>query len=93
MTMAANWEDVRAQLEVRLKALNSEIGAYPGPITGCDAQFNHMLEERTRLNAELTRLDTAAAKGADADALREFTESCPFLAGDTSQSLRGEQRK
>lgn len=84
MTMTADWEHVRSQLENRLAALNEEIGAYPGPITGCDAQFNHLLEERTRLNAELTRLDAAAAEGTDANALKSFMESCPFLTGEIS---------
>lgn len=76
-----SWEEARAVLKERLAALNAEIGSYPGPITGCDAQFNHMLEERTKLNAELSRLESSRAAGADNDALARFKESCPFLAG------------
>lgn len=90
MSMATDWEHVRAQLKSRLAELNEEIGAYPGPITGCDAQFNHLLEERVRLNAELTRLNAVAADSADAGALKSFIESCPFITGDSQQSLRGE---
>lgn len=45
------------RLRKRIAELNAEIGAYPAPITGCDAQFNHLLEERARLNAELTRFE------------------------------------
>lgn len=33
----------------KLKELNEEIRYYPGPIAGCDAQFNWLLEERIRL--------------------------------------------
>jgi hypothetical protein len=29
--------------------LRAEISAYPTPISGCDAQFNHLLAERQRL--------------------------------------------
>lgn len=39
----------RAELE-RIKA---EISAYPRPIAGCDAQFNHLLEKRTKLESAL----------------------------------------
>jgi len=74
-----SWEEARAVLKERLAALNAEIGSYPGPITGCDEQFNHMLEERTQLNAELSRLD--GSKAAGGNALARFKESCPFLAG------------
>lgn len=79
--MTTDWERVRAQLERRLADLNEEIGAYPCPITGCDAQFNHLLEERVRLNSELSRLETTKSDGQDAGALKNFMESCPFLTG------------
>lgn len=76
-----DWQTARAVLQHRLAALNEEIGTYPGPITGCDAQFNHLLEERIRLNGELRRLDTTRSNRADAQALKEFMETCRFLAG------------
>lgn len=37
--------------------LTSEIRAYPTPISGCDAQYNHLLAERRRVHAALTALD------------------------------------
>ncbi len=37
--------------------LNAEIRSYPTPISGCDAQFNHLLAERTRISAALAELD------------------------------------
>ncbi len=78
---AEGWESTREMLQNKLAALNEEIGSYPGPITGCDAQFNHMLDERARLNAELSRLEQAIAADAGAKELSEFKKSCPFLAG------------
>jgi hypothetical protein len=41
-------EAVQALVRVR-RALDAEISAYPTPISGCDAQFNHLLAERQRL--------------------------------------------
>lgn len=37
--------------------VNAEIHAYPTPISGCDAQFNHLLAERSRITAALAGLD------------------------------------
>lgn len=84
MRMASDWANIRKQLESRLAELNAEIGAYPGPITGCDAQFNHLLEQRVCLNAELVRLDATLGDG-DPAALKAFMESCPFLADRVQQ--------
>jgi len=43
---------VQDQLEDVRRALNAEIAEYPTPISGCDAQFNHLLAERQKvLNA------------------------------------------
>lgn len=37
-------------------ALAREISAYPRPISGCDAQFNHLLAERARVSQALAAL-------------------------------------
>jgi len=43
---------------LRLKApIDRQIREYPTPIAGCDAQFNHLLDERRRLAQDLNRLD------------------------------------
>lgn len=78
--MIESWEGARDILQDKLAALNELIGAYPGPITGCDAQFNHMLEERSGLNAELARLDQAAKAHSDKRDLDQFLQSCLYLA-------------
>jgi len=41
--------DARGPLEAELTRIKVEIAGYPGPIAGCDAQFNHLLAERQRL--------------------------------------------
>lgn len=79
--MSANviWDDIKGSLEARLKSVNAEIAAYPAPIPGCDAQFNHLLEERGGLARELTRLVEARGNG-DAGAAESFAAESAFLA-------------
>ncbi len=72
------WQAVRTLLTARRAELNEEISAYPGPITGCDAQFNHLLELRADLNVELA-LFSQMSEGGDARTLERFVAACPFL--------------
>jgi len=39
-----------AQLQVAQALLTQEITKYPTPISGCDAQFNHLLSDRKRIS-------------------------------------------
>jgi hypothetical protein len=50
------WKDIIARVEDRKRAVDEEIGNYPTPIPHCDAQFNYLLEQRTRLSQQLSRL-------------------------------------
>jgi hypothetical protein len=58
--MTDDFQTLREGAERRLRralvAPSGEISAYPSPISGCDAQFNHLLAERRRLNAALLAL-------------------------------------
>ena len=45
-----------ASLMSAQRMLAEEISQYPTPISGCDAQFNHLLSERSRIGAALTAL-------------------------------------
>jgi hypothetical protein len=49
----------RAALEARRRELDREIREYPTPIPRCDAQFNHLFEERERIARELEALARA----------------------------------
>jgi len=51
-------DTARAELAAASEALKDEIGAYPTPIAGCDAQFNHLLASRRKVDAALAALDT-----------------------------------
>ena len=76
MNTPKTWRELKRRLEAQRAAPIEEIGAYPGPITGCDAQFNHLLELRSGINRELQRLEAARGDGA---ALRQFVKTCDFL--------------
>ena len=47
----------RAELVTARQLLSTEIRAYPTPISGCDAQFNHLLAERQRVSSALAQLE------------------------------------
>lgn len=38
--------------------LHAEIRNYPTPVSGCDAQYNHLLAERRRVHTALEALDS-----------------------------------
>ena len=47
----------RTALLMARTELDDEIRSYPTPISGCDAQYNHILAERRRVHAALEALD------------------------------------
>ena len=46
----------RAALVDAKRHVREEISAYPGPISGCDAQFNHLLDSRRRLERAIAEI-------------------------------------
>ena len=50
-------EQARKQLLDVRRAMTTSICQYPTPISGCDAQFNHLLAERAKVDAALRALD------------------------------------
>ena len=74
---------VRARLEAVKAALKAELRDYPKPITACDAQYNHLSDERRRLAGELATLEelchAAAAPEARLAALQAFAAASSFL--------------
>ena len=49
----------RSALVAAKTSLQSEIAAYPTPISGFDAQFNHLLADRQKVLEALRTLDAA----------------------------------
>jgi hypothetical protein len=50
--------DADAALRRARAALVAEIAAYPTPIAGCDAQFNHLLALRRQVSEAIRALET-----------------------------------
>lgn len=48
--------DAAALLETARNILQQEITTYPTPISGCDAQFNHLISERQKVTNGLAAL-------------------------------------
>ena len=72
------WQDIRAHLETRKRAVTLEIRNYPQPIAGCDAQIPALWEARDALVRELNRLEEAA-KVETPDAVASFLATSPCL--------------
>jgi hypothetical protein len=49
-------EAAHQELLAAQRKLNAEISAYPSPISGCDAQFNYLLETRVRIGEAINAL-------------------------------------
>lgn len=50
-------EAAKSELSVAKDLIQDEIIGYPGPISGCDAQFNHLLSERQKIHSALRALE------------------------------------
>ncbi len=56
-TPASIIQTARRHLVTARDALDAEIRQYPTPVSGCDAQYNHLLAERRRAHEALQVLD------------------------------------
>jgi len=57
MPLDANVGTTREELEAARQRIQAEINRYPAPIPGCDVYFNDLLEQRSRICEQLSRLD------------------------------------
>lgn len=57
MEAASSIEAARRHLQAARAAIDAEIHHYPTPVAGCDAQYNHLLAERSRVLAALRALE------------------------------------
>ncbi len=84
------WQTIRAQLESARQRIIGEISNYPAPRPACDADFNHLLEERARISDELNRLH-AAANSAPAnfrEQIEDFIAKSNYLDDAGRQKIR-----
>src|SRR6266581_4953270 len=83
------WKELREYLESRRRLMNEEIASYPTPIPRCDAQFNHLYEQRARLLRDLDRLVALETNGVERLDYRELIEGflgSPAYADDEAEN-------
>ncbi len=51
-------EDRRRELDDQLADIKAQIRAYPQPIAGCDAQYQHLFDKRELLVEKIKDLDS-----------------------------------
>lgn len=88
--------ELRDHLAGVKRSVDAEIRTYPTPIPRCDAQFNHLYDERSRLQRFLVRINAVVGGGASArelvDALAEFAAAPAFSEHRDEQRLRERAR-
>jgi hypothetical protein len=86
------WEEVGRELLRAKRVIDEEIRNYPTPIPRCDAQFNHLYEQRARLARELDRIGALSEKSmACRDYVRlieAFFASAPYSDDGSEKELR-----
>ena len=75
---------LRNYLEDIIRPITAEIRNYPLPAAGCDAQYNHLLEQRGRLAEELTSL----AEIERPEEIDDFIVGSAYINDDAAQKLR-----
>ena len=90
-------EEIRLLLEDLRRALAAEILSYPTPIPRCDAQFNHLYEQRARLARDLDRIGAFAEKNPGREDYIEligrFIASAPYTDDGGERELRSRMKK
>ena len=90
-------EEIRLHLEDLRRALAAEILSYPTPIPRCDAQFNHLYEQRARLARDLDRIGAFAEKNPGREDYIEligrFIASAPYTDDGGERELRSRMKK
>jgi hypothetical protein len=90
-TFKSLWEEIRRELLRAKRLIDEEIRGYPTPIPRCDAQFNHLYDQRARLARELERTALSSKAPAREDYLRlisEFAAAPPYVDDPAEQRLR-----
>ena len=91
-TLRSLWKDILDDLDHRKHSIDEEIRRYPTPIPRCDAQFNHLYEQQSRLARDLDRIGALAGKDPKREdtieLIRQFIASAPYTDDPSERSLR-----
>ena len=89
-------EQIRGCMQRLKHVLDDEIRGYPTPIPRCDAQFNFLYQQRTRLSQDLLRSGPAvagdAAPAAMLDVLQHFIDAAAYTEDPEEHALRARAR-
>jgi hypothetical protein len=84
--------EITQYLDRAQKVISDEIGSYPTPIPRCDAQFNHLYEQRTRVSETLIRMaalvDGNLPRTDYLDSITAFVDSAPFTDDAGERNLK-----
>jgi hypothetical protein len=84
--------EITQYLDRAQKAISDEIGNYPTPIPRCDAQFNHLYEQRTRLSDQLNRIaalgDGKITRADYVESITTFVDAAPFTDDAGERDLK-----
>jgi hypothetical protein len=85
------WKKIKQQLEKERHRIYDEIRNYPAPIPACDAQFNHLLEERRRISQELLELEQLSSQNLTPEqhvkSIATFITSSTFINDETDPEI------
>ncbi len=88
------WQEIENRLSAEKQRIFDEILSYPPPIPACDAQFNFLLEERSRITEELRRMRVVMANEANrGQSVRDFIESCRYFNNALAAKLLADLEK
>ena len=95
--LASIWNEIVLHLEDRRRVLAAEIRDYPTPIPRCDAQFNHLYEQQSRLARELDRIGALAGKSLEREdcieLIERFIASAPYTDDGDEREFRSRMTK
>jgi hypothetical protein len=95
--LASMSTEIKLHLEDRRRALAAEIRSYPTPIPRCDAQFNHLYEQQSRLARELDRIGALAGKSLKredcVELIERFIASAPYTDDAAEREFRSRMKK
>ncbi len=60
MTYESHLATATAALRAAMAELQDEMRAYPTPVSGCDAQYNHLVGMRSAISAALVQIEAPA---------------------------------
>jgi hypothetical protein len=74
--------EIRRDLEERKRAIAAEMRRYPQPIAGCDAQYQHLSDQRAAIARQLSDIERACTAGDEPDG------ALPKTLADLDEGIR-----